>query len=189
MVVESWARLDGVGEELFLMLVFGDEVAEGDADEEGAVEFGALRALGPEGAEDFEEGEGVLAVAEAGLHTPSGVLDAGVVALDLSVGEVGFGLFACELVADGDAEGARVEVLHPEAHGGFMEELVGDGPRAFGGAMFGREDVGVSERLLDFGLGEVVAVGVFGLGSAEPVIHACAPDGVEELGHLGVVEG
>lgn len=35
----------GVGEEFFLVLVFGDEVAEGDADEEGAVEFGALRAL------------------------------------------------------------------------------------------------------------------------------------------------
>jgi len=58
------------------MFIFGDEVAEGDADEERAVEFDALGALGPERAEDFEEGEGVLAVAEAGLHAPAGVFDA-----------------------------------------------------------------------------------------------------------------
>ena len=38
----------GVGEEFGLMLVFGDEVAHGDANEEWAVEIGALRALRPE---------------------------------------------------------------------------------------------------------------------------------------------
>ena len=75
------------------MLGFGDEVAEGDADEEGAVELGASRTLGPEGAEDFEQGEGILAVAEAGFHTPAGVLDAGGVAFDFALSAVGFGLF------------------------------------------------------------------------------------------------
>ena len=59
----------------------GDEVAQGDADEEGLLELRALRALGPQRAQDFEQGEGVLAVAEARLHAPAGVLDAGVVLL------------------------------------------------------------------------------------------------------------
>ena len=134
------------------MLGFGDEVAESDADEEGAVELGALRALGPEGAEDFEEGEGVLAVAEAGFEAPAGVFDPGCVAFDFRVGGLGFGLVACELVADGEGEGAGVDVLHAEAHGCFVEELVGDGPGAFGGSVLGGEDVGVAEGLLDFGL-------------------------------------
>ena len=48
-------------------------------------------------------------------------------------------------------------MFHAEAHGGFVEEFVGDGPGAFGGAMLGGEDVGVAEGLLDFGLGDVVA--------------------------------
>ena len=61
----------------------------------GRLELRALRALGPEGAEDFEEGEGVLAVAEAGLHAPAGVFYPGGVALDFAVGGVGFGLLAC----------------------------------------------------------------------------------------------
>lgn len=66
---------------------------------------------------------------------------------------------------------------------------MGNGPRAFGRAVLGREDVGVAKGFLDFGLGDVVTGGVFGLGSAEPVVHAVAPDGVEELVHLIVVEG
>jgi hypothetical protein len=102
---------------------------------------------------------------------------------------VGFGLFARELVADGEGEGAGVEVLHAEAHRGFVEEFVGDGPGALGGAVLGGEDVGVAEGLLDFGVGDIVAGGVFGLGSAEPVVHARAPDGVEELAQFAVVEG
>ena len=118
----------GVGEEFGLVFVFGDEVAKSDADEEGPLELGALRTLGPERAQDFEEGEGVLAVAEARLHAPAGVFDAGVVLLRFRA----FGLFARELVANGDGQGAGVEVLHAEAHGGFVEELVRDGPGAFG---------------------------------------------------------
>ena len=70
----------------------------------------------------------------------------------------GLRLFAGELVADGDGEGAGVEVLHAEAHGGFVEELVGDGPGAFGGAVLGGQDVGVAEGFLDVGLDGVVAV-------------------------------
>jgi hypothetical protein len=35
-------------------------------------------------------------------------------------------------------------VLHAEAHGGLVEELVGDGPGTFGRAVLGREDVGVA---------------------------------------------
>ena len=80
-------------------------------------------------------------------------------------------------------------MLHAEAHRGFVKELVGDGPGALWGAVLGGEDVGVAEGFLHIGLREVVALGVFGLGSAEPVVHAGAPDGVEELGHLGVVQG
>jgi hypothetical protein len=38
----------GVGKEFGLVLIFWDEVAEGDADEEGPAELGALGALGPE---------------------------------------------------------------------------------------------------------------------------------------------
>ena len=86
MVAESSVAVVGVGEERGLELVFGDEVAHGDADEEGALEFGALGALAPEAAEDFEEGEGVLAVAEAGFHAPAGVSDAGEVAFHFAFG-------------------------------------------------------------------------------------------------------
>jgi hypothetical protein len=80
-----------------------------------------------------------------------------------------------------------VEVLHAEAHGGLVEELVGDGPGAFGGAVLGGEDVGVAEGLLDVGSdgGAVVS----GVAAAEPVVHAVAPDGVEEAVHGGAVEG
>ena len=110
-------------------------------------------------------------------------------ALDLAVSGTGFGLFASELVADGDGEGAGVEVLHAEAHGGFVEvSLCADRPEP-SGAVFGREDVGVAEGFLHVGLGDVVAGGVFGLGSAEPVVHAVAPDGVEEFAHLLMIEG
>ena len=93
----------------------------------------------------------------------------------------------CELVADGDGEGAGVELLHAEAHGGFVEELVGDGPGALGRAVFGGEDVGVAEGFLDVA-GDGCAV-VAGGCSAEPVVHAVAPDGVEEVMHAVAVEG
>jgi len=87
----------------------------------------------PKRAKDFEKGEGVLAVAEAGFHAPAGMLDAGVVLFRFC----SLGLLACELVADGDGEGAGVEVFHAKAHGGFVKQLVGDGPGAFGRAVFG----------------------------------------------------
>ena len=74
----------GVVEELGLVLVFRDQVAHGDADEEWLLEFGALGTLGPQRAQDFEQGERVLAVAEARFHAPAGVLDAGVMLLRLS---------------------------------------------------------------------------------------------------------
>ena len=64
---------------------------------------------------------------------------------------------------------------------------MGDGPGAFGGAVFGGEDVGVAERFLEFaGDGRAVIAGVV---AAEPVVHAVAPDGVEESVHGGAVEG
>jgi len=100
----------------------------------------------------------------------------------------GFGLLAGKLVTDGESERACVEAFHAETHGGFVQEFVGDGPRAFRGAMFGREDVGVAKRFLYFGLHLIVAGRIFGLGSAEPVVHAISPDRVEELVHLVVVE-
>ncbi len=46
----------GVGEELGLVLVFGDEIAEGDADEEGLGEVGALWALRPDAAQELRGG-------------------------------------------------------------------------------------------------------------------------------------
>ena len=79
-------------------------------------------------------------------------------------------------------------MLHAEAHGGLVEELVGDGPGAFGGAVLGREDVGVAEGFLDFGLGTGAPSSPV-CGAAEPVVHAVAPDGVEELVHAVAVEG
>ena len=102
----------GVGEKLGLVLVFGDETAKGDTDEEGSVEFGTLRALSPERTKNFEEGESVLAVAEAGFHPPAGVFDAGGVPFDFAVRGTSFCLFARKLVANGDGKGASVEVLH-----------------------------------------------------------------------------
>ena len=97
------------------------------------------------------------------------------------------GLFAREGVLDGEGEGAGAEFLHAKAHGGLVEELVGDGPGAFGGAVLGGEDVGVAEGFLEFG-GNGCAV-VAGVVAAEPVVHAVAPDGVEEGVHGGAVEG
>jgi len=111
------------------------------------------------------------------------------VTLDFAVGGMGFGLFASKLVTDGEGERASVEVLHAEAHGSFVKEFVGDCPGAFGGSVLGCEDVGVAEGFLYVGLRDVVAGGVFGLGSPEPVVHAVAPDGVEEFVHFVVVEG
>ena len=96
-------------------------------------------------------------------------------------------LFAGEGIFDGDGEGAGEELLHAEAHGGFVQELVGDGPGSFGGAVLGGEDVGVAERFLELG-GDGSAV-VAGVVAAEPVVHAVAPDGVEEGVHSGAVEG
>ena len=103
------------------------------------------------------------------------------------MGGSGLGLFARELVADGDGEGAGVEVFHAEAHGCFVKEFVGYGPGAFGGSVFGGEDVGVAEGFLDAG-GDGCSV-VSGVVTAEPVIEAVAPDGVPELVHAGAVEG
>jgi hypothetical protein len=97
---------------------------------------------------------------------------------------------ACSLgerVADGDVHGGSVEVFHAQAHGGFVEELVGDGPGAFGGAVLGGEDVGVAEGFLEAGVdGRAVVAGV---AAAEPVVEAVAPDGVPEGVHGGAVEG
>lgn len=63
-------------------VVVGDEVAAGDADEEGALVLGGVGALGPYALEDFEEREGVVGGAEAGFHAPAGLLNAGGVLLD-----------------------------------------------------------------------------------------------------------
>jgi hypothetical protein len=71
-----------------------------------------------------------------------------------------------------------------------VQELVGDGPGACGGAVLGREDVGVAEGSLNLRVGGVVAgCGVFaGLVAAEPVVHAVSPDGVEESVHAVAIE-
>ena len=80
-----------------------------------------------------------------------------------------------------------MEVLHAEAHRGFVEELVGDGPGAFGGAVLGRHDVGVAEGFLDAGVdGRAV---VAGFRASEPMEKTIAPDGVPEGVHAGAVEG
>ena len=174
----------GVGEERGLQVGLGDQIVHGDADVKGAGELGAFGAAGPGGAEDFEQAEGVLAGSETGFHAPAGVGQAGEVLLGLLHGG---GLLAGEGVADGDVHGGGVEVLHAQAHRGFVEELVGDRPGAFGGAVLGCEDVGVAERFLDAVVdgGAIVA----GVGSAEPVVEAIAPDRVPEGVHGGAVEG
>jgi len=51
------------------------------------------------------------------------------------------GLLAGELVADGDVHRGSMEVLHAQAHRGFVQELVRDGPGAFGRAVLGGHDV------------------------------------------------
>ena len=145
--------------------------------------MGAVGALGPGFAEDVEEGEGVLAVGEAGFHAPGGVLDSAGVLFRFGAG----GLFAGEGVLDGDGERSGVELFHAEAHGGLVEELVCDGPGAGVGAEFGAEDVGVAEGFLEVGGdgGTVVA----GVCTAEPMVEAVAPDGVPEGVHAVAVEG
>ncbi len=95
-------------------------------------------------------------------------------------------LIAGERVLDGDGHGAGVELFHAEAHGGLVQELVGDGPGAVGGAMFGAEDVGVAEGFLEVG-GDGSAV-VAGDAAAQPVVQAVAPDGIPEFVHAGAVE-
>ena len=177
----------GLFEERGLHVGFGDEVAQGDADEEGLAVFGAGGGLLPAALQGFEERERVLAGAEAGLHAPAGLGDAAEVLLYFfGVGELGC-LRLREGVLDGDGEGAGEELFHAEAHGGLVEQLVGDGPGAFGGAVLGGEDVGVAEGLLELaGNGSSVVAGVV---TAEPVVHAVAPDGVEEAVHGGAVEG
>ena len=71
----------------------------------------------------------------------------------------------------------------------LWEELVRNGPGAFGRAVLGCENVGVAEGFLHLGLEDVVAGDVFGLGAAKPVVHTVAPNRVEEFVHLVVVEG
>ena len=173
-----------VGEERGLQVGLGDEIVHGDADVEGAGELGAFGAAGPGGAEGFEQAEGVLAGGEAGFHAPAGVGEAGEVLIGLLHGG---GLLASQRVADGDVQGGGVEVLHSQAHSGFVEELVGDRPGAFGGAVLGGEDVGVAEGFLDAGVygGAIVA----GVAAAEPVVEAVAPDGVPEGVHGGTIQG
>ena len=81
---------------------------------------------------------------------------------------------------------AGVEVLHAQAHGGLVQQLVRDGPGAFGGALFGRHDVGVAERFLHAGIdGRAVVAGV---GAAQPMVKAIAPDRIPQRVHAGAVE-
>src|SRR4030081_962242 len=61
-----------------------------------------------------------------------------------------------------------------------------DSPGTFGRTMLGREDVGVTERLLHVSRdGRAV---VTGGRAAQPMIHAVTPDGVHELVHGFTVE-
>ncbi len=165
----------------------GEEVAEGDAHEKGFLVLGAVGALRPRGAEDFEKGEGVLGRAEAGLHAPGSLGDAGGVLFHFGFGARGRGLLAGEGVLDGHGQGGGVEVFHAEAHGGFVKEFVSDGPGAFRGAMVGAEDVAVAEGFLEIG-GDGSAV-VARVVAAEPMVEPIAPDGVPEFVHAGAVEG
>ena len=61
----------GLFEEGGLHVVVGDEVAEGDADEEGLLVLGGVGGVFPAALEGFEEGEGVLTGAGSGLPWPS----------------------------------------------------------------------------------------------------------------------
>ena len=79
-------------------------------------------------------------------------------------------------------------MLHAEAHGGFVEELVGDGPGAFGGAVLGARGRGSGRGTSGLRLGTGAPSSPVSA-AAEPVVHAVAPDGVEELVHAGAVEG
>ena len=81
MVAESWSRLPGSSKRLVCISDFGDEVAEGDADEEGLAVTRGRGGLLPAALQDFEERERVLAGAEAGFHAPAGLGDAAVVLL------------------------------------------------------------------------------------------------------------
>ena len=172
-------------EERGLDVGLGDEIAQRDADEEGLLVFGVGGGLLPAALQRFEERERVLARAEAGLHAPAGLCDAAQVLLDFfgssELCRLGWG----EGVLDGDGERTRKEFFHAEAHGGFVEELVGNGPGTFRGAVFGGKDVGVAERFLKLG-GDGRAI-VAGIAAAQPVIHAVPPDGVEEGVHGGAI--
>jgi hypothetical protein len=79
------------------------------------------------------------------------------------------------------------EYLTVTAREAVWKELVGDGPGALRGAMFGGEDVGVTEGLLDLrGNGCAVVAGVL---ATEPMVETVSPDGVPELVHAVAVEG
>jgi len=174
----------GLFEERCLHFGFGDEIAQGDADEERLLVVRAGGGLLPAALQGFEEREGVLAGAEAGFHSPSGLRDAAEVLLYFFRVQ---GLFAREGVLDGDGEGAGEEFLHAQAHRGLMEEFVGDRPGSFGRTVLGCKDVGMAERFLELG-GDGRAV-VASISAAEPVVHAVAPDGVEEGMHAGSIQG
>ena len=184
MVVESSARLPGSAKRVAWSSSSGMRLRRVTPTKKGRVKSGPWGRLAQEARRIFEQGEGVLAGGEAGLHAPAGVADSAEVLFRFC--DAG-GLVAGELIADGDVHGGGVEVFHAEAHGGLVEELVGDGPGAFGGAVLGRHDVGVAEGFLDAGVdGRAV---VSGDGAAEPVIETVAPDGVPEGVHGGTVEG
>ncbi len=102
-------------------------------------------------------------------------------------GASGFGgLLFRDGEADGDGERGAVELFHAQAHGGLVQELVRDGPGACGRAVLGGEDVRVAEGLL-YVAGDDCSI-VAGFAAAQPVVHAIAPDGVEELVHAAAVE-
>jgi len=152
----------------------GDEVGENDGDEEGLLVFGILGARGPEFGEGVDEGGVVLALGDAEVCGP---------ALGFGGAEGGAaGHFAVLDEGEGDADAGGPETFLAHAHGGFVEEFVGDGPGSVVGAELGGEDVLVAEGLGMHGFGHVE---VF---AAEPVPEAFSPDGAPELGGLFAVE-
>ena len=70
----------GVGEESLLQLVVGDEIVQGDSEEEWFLLLGTFRALSPNALQGFQESEGVVAGLESGFHAPGSVFDAAGVA-------------------------------------------------------------------------------------------------------------
>ena len=159
------------GEKAERVQLVGHEIAEPDADVEGLLIHGALRAERPELCEGLDECLTVLTFDDGDALGPCGLPGCAVLC--------GFGSEEFEK----ERHVGGPEPSSAEAESGLVQKLMGDGAGAFDSAEAGRENVAVADR---FGVFEDGVVEVF---ATEPVPEPFAVDAAPGAVHLFAIEG